>query len=44
MNISLGVTIRGAVPRSHLPPEEENHPDQEGAAHNQWWSQCCKIP
>jgi hypothetical protein len=43
MNISLGVTMRRAVPGSHLTPEEENHSDQEGAAHNQWWGQCRQI-
>jgi hypothetical protein len=39
MNISLSFTILGPAPRSHLPAEEENHPNEEGAAHNQWRSQ-----
>ena len=43
MNISLSFTILGAGPRPHLPAEEENHPNQEGAAHNQWRSQCGQI-
>jgi hypothetical protein len=43
VNISLSFTILGPGPRSHLPAEEENHPNQEGAAHNQWRSQCCQI-
>ena len=43
MNIGLSFTILGPGPRSHLPAEEENHANQEGAAHNQWRSQCCQI-
>ncbi len=43
MNIGLSFTILGPGPRSHLPAEEENHPNQEGTAHNQWRSQCCQI-
>jgi hypothetical protein len=43
MNISLSVRIRRLAPRSHLPPEEQNHPDQEGGAHNQRRSQCRQI-
>lgn len=43
MNISVSFTIFGPTSRSHLPAEEENHPNQEGAAHNQWRSQCCQI-
>ena len=43
MNISLGVRIRGPAPRSHLPPEEQHHPDQEGDADNQWRGQRRKI-
>ena len=27
MNLSLGFTILGPAPRSHLPAEEENHSD-----------------
>jgi hypothetical protein len=43
MNISVSFTIFGPTSRSHLPAEEENHSNQEGAAHNQWRSQCCQI-
>src|SRR5215469_15884929 len=44
MNIRPGVIMRRTIPRTHLAPEEENHSDQEGAAHNQWWGQCRQIP
>ena|SRR5215475_8016979 len=44
MNIRLGVTILGPVSRLHLPPEEDDDPHQEGAAHNQRGSQCRQIP
>jgi hypothetical protein len=27
VNIGLSFTIPGPAPRSHLPPEEENHPN-----------------
>ena len=43
MNISLGVRIRGLAPRSRLPPQEQNQPDQEGGAHYQGRSQCRQI-
>jgi hypothetical protein len=43
MIISLGIRIRGWGSRSHLTPEEEHQPDQEGTAYNQWRSQRCQI-
>ena len=43
VNITLSFTIFGPAPRSHLPPEEENHPNKEGTAHNQWRGQCRQI-
>ena len=41
MNLSLSFMILGPAPRPHLTAEEENHPNQEGTAHNQWRSQRC---
>ena len=43
-NICLGVPIRGPVPSTQLSPEEEDDPQQEGAAHNQRGGQCRQIP
>ena len=39
MNLGLSFTILGPAPRPHLTAKEENHPNQEGTAHNQWRSQ-----
>ena len=43
MNISTAIVICWAAAATHLPAQEESHPDQEGPAHNQWRSQCRQI-
>lgn len=43
LNARPAIALRRLMPRSHLSPEEQHHPDQEGDADNQGRGQCRKI-